>query len=226
MGDGLLAEFPSPVEAVRAALTVQNAVNETQGDAPDTTRMQFRIGVHFGDVMVDGDDLLGDVLNVAARLETLSPVSGICISRGVRDMIRSKVEAELTDLGPQMVKNKPEPVNVWRIEVAGAVAAPIANRAISPSIAVLPFSSRSPNPDDAFLADGIVEDVTNELSRFRALTVIAGASARKYKTDERDIPAIGRALGAGYLVEGSVRRAGERLRVSARLIDAATGTQI
>lgn len=226
MGDGLLVEFTSPVEAVRAAISVQNAVNAAEAARAADDRMQFRIGVHFGDVLVDGDDLLGDVVNVAARLETLSLVGGVCVSRTVRDMISGKVDGELTDLGPQMVKNMPEPVEVWRVEVAGAVAAPATTRAVNPSIAVLPFASRSADPEDGFLADGIVEDVTNELSRFRALTVIARASARGYSADGRDISAIGRALGARYLVEGSVRRAGERLRVTAQLIDAEMGAQI
>ena len=226
MGDGLLIEFASPVEAVRAAIAVQVATNAAEAAMPEDQRMLFRIGVHFGDVMVDGDDLLGDVVNVAARLETLSPVGGLCVSRAVREMIEGKVAADLTDIGPQRVKNIPEPVDVWRVEVAGAVAPAEKPRTPSPSIAVLPFTSRSPDPDDAFLADGIVEDVTNELSRFRALTVIARASARGYQADDRDIPAIGRALGARYLVEGSVRRAGERLRVTAQLIDAETGVQI
>lgn len=226
MGDGLLIEFASPVEAVRTALAVQNAVNDGEAPRAEDDKMRFRIGVHFGDVMVDGDDLLGDVVNVAARLETLSQVGGICVSRSVREMIDGKVDADLTDLGPQRVKNLPEPVEVWRVEVAGAVAAVQTGRAVSPSIAVLPFVSRSADPDDAFLAEGIVEDVTNELSRFRALTVIARASARSYQHDGRNLPAIGRALGARYLVEGSVRRAGERLRVTAQLIDAETGVQI
>ena len=226
MGDGLLVEFASPVEAVRAALVVQKAVNSGEATRPEDDRMQFRTGVHFGDVLVDGDDLLGDVVNVAARLETLSPVGGVCVSRSVREMIGGKVEADLTDLGPQMVKNIPEPVEVWRVEVDGAVAAAHSNRAVSPSIAVLPFSSKSDDLDDAFLSEGLVEDVTTELGRFRALTVIARASNKGFDETAGDTEAIGRALGARYLVQGSVRRAGGRLRVSAQLIEAGTGVQL
>ncbi len=226
MGDGLLIEFSSPVEAVRAALAVQNKVNSIAAAVPQDKRMLFRIGVHSGDVMVDGDDLLGDVVNIAARLETLSPVGGLCISRTVRDHIGANIEAPLTELGPQLVKNMPKPVDVWRVEIKGAIITPAVLRAEQPSVAVLPFENRSVSEDDNFLADGIVEDVINELSKFRSLLVIARASTMSYRDKFCDARLIGRELGARYIVEGSIRRAGDRLRVSAQLAEAETGVQI
>jgi len=227
MGDGLLMEFPSPVAATRCALAVQKAMAERE-TGPEDMRLRFRVGVHLGDVVIDDEDLLGDGVNVAARLESLAPPGGICISRTVHDQIRGKVEAPLTALGPQMVKNIPDPVEVWRVELGGVVA-PIASpaaKAERPSIAVLPFDNMSRDPDQEFLADGIVEDVITELSRFRQLLVIARNSTFAYKGARKDVREIAKELGVRYVVEGSVRRAGERIRVSAQLIEAATGAHL
>ncbi|MFO7853900.1 MAG: adenylate/guanylate cyclase domain-containing protein [Paracoccaceae bacterium] len=227
MGDGLLVEFASPVAAVRAALRVQREIPAREADGPEATRLRFRVGINLGDVVIDGDDVLGDAVNVAARLESLAPEGGICIGRGVFEAARGRIDAEMTPLGPQSVKNLPEPVEVWRVEVEGAAPPkPAARRAERPSIAVLPFQNMSAHPDQEFLADGIVEDVITELSRFRSLMVIARNSTFAYKAGGFDIRKVGEELGARYVVEGSVRRGGDRLRVTAQLIEAATGAHV
>jgi adenylate cyclase len=226
MGDGLLVEFASPVAAVRAALRVQRemAARET---GPEETRLRFRVGINLGDVVIDGDDVLGDAVNVAARLESLAPVGGVCIARAVFDQARGRIDAEMTPLGPQAVKNIPEPVEVWRVEIESAAApAPADRKAERPSIAVLPFQNMSADPDQAFLADGIVEDVITELSRFRSLMVIARNSPFAYRDGGVDVRRVGEELGARYVVEGSVRRGGDRLRLTAQLIEAATGAHV
>ncbi len=227
MGDGLLVEFPSPVAAVRASLAIQQSMAKREQDQPEDKRLQFRVGINLGDVIIDGDDILGDGVNVAARLESLAPPGGICISRAVHEQLRGKIDVPLTALGMQDVKNMPEPVDVWRVEVAGvrARAAPKTSTT-PPSLVVLPFDNMSSDPEQEFLADGIVEDVTTELSRFRTLTVIARNSAFTYKGTPKDVREIAEELGVRYVVEGSVRRAGERLRVTAQLIEAETGAHL
>ncbi len=227
MGDGLLVEFSSPVQAVRAALQVLREMQVQEATAPQDQRLRFRVGINLGDVVIDGDDVLGDAVNIAARLESLAPVGGLCISRSVFDQANGRLDAQMTALGPQAVKNLPTPVEVWRVEVAGAdVPKAPATRAERPSIAVLPFDNMSTDADQEFLADGIVEDVITELSRFRSLMVIARNSTFAYKGRATDIRRIGEELGARYVVEGSVRRGGNRLRVTAQLIEASTGAHV
>jgi adenylate cyclase len=225
MGDGLLVEFTSPVAAVRAALVVQRAMAARE-TGPGDQQLKFRVGVNLGDIVIDGDDILGDGVNVAARLETLAPPGGLCISRAVHDQVRGKLDAVLTPLGPQPMKNLPEPVEVWRVEVEGAEARPAVSAGTRPSIAVLPFDNMSRDADQDFLADGIVEDVITELSRFRDLTVIARNSSFSFRGQATDVRRIAEALGVRYVVEGSVRRAGGRLRLTAQLIDAADGSHV
>lgn len=227
MGDGMLVEFSSPVQALRAALGIQRYMHAHESQVAETTRLKFRIGINLGDVVIDGEDVLGDAVNIAARLESLAPVGGICISRAVYDQSKGRVDADMTSLGPQAVKNMPEPVDVWRVEVEGAEAAkPAQVAAERPAIAVLPFANMSTDQDQEFLADGIVEDVITELSRFRSLMVIARNSTFAYKGAAQDVRRIGRELGARYVVEGSVRRSGDRLRVTAQLIEASSGTHV
>lgn len=225
MGDGLLVELASPVAAVRAALFVQRAMAAREF-GPEDQRLAFRIGVNLGDIVIDGDDILGDGVNVAARLETLAPPGGLCISRAVQEQVRGKLDAVLTPLGPQAVKNLPEPVEVWRVEVEGVAAASPIKAGVKPSIAVLPFDNMSRDADQDFLADGIVEDVITELSRFRDLTVIARNSSFSFRGTATDVRKIAQELGVRYVVEGSVRRAGDRLRLTAQLIDAADGSHV
>ena len=227
MGDGLLVEFTSPVQALRAALEIQRFVHSNEAEVIEAMRFRFRIGINLGDVVIDGEDVLGDAVNIAARLESLAPVGGICISRAVFEQAKGRIEAEMTTLGPHAVKNMPEPVDVWRVEVEGAEAAkPAQVVAERPSIAVLPFANMSADQDQEFLADGIVEDVITELSRFRSLMVIARNSTFAYKGASVDVRRIGKELGARYVVEGSVRRSGNRLRVTVQLIEASSGTHV
>ena len=227
MGDGLLIEFPSPVAAVRASLAIQNAMVARESAQSEDARIRFRIGVNLGDVIIDGEDILGDGVNIAAHLESLAPPGGVCISRAVHEQIRGKIDAPLTALGPQSVKNMPEPIDVWRVEVEGVRPPKSARKSAEPpSLVVLPFDNMSSDPEQEFLADGIVEDVTTELSRFRTLTVIARNSAFTYKGTPKDVREIAKELGVRYVVEGSVRRAGDRLRVTAQLIEADTGAHL
>ncbi len=228
MGDGLLVEFPSPVAALRTTMAIQTTVSAEESARPESQRMAFRIGINLGDVVIDGADILGDGVNIAARLESLAAPGGICISRAVHDQVKGKVAAGFTDLGPQQVKNIPDPVEVWQVDIDGVAAAPARKRepAKRPSIVVLPFDNMSADADQEFLADGIVEDVTTELSRFRTLFVIARNSAFSYKGARKDVRAIAAELDVNYVVEGSVRRAGNRLRITAQLIEAATGAHI
>ncbi|HCE72674.1 MAG TPA: guanylate cyclase, partial [Ruegeria sp.] len=228
MGDGMLVEFASPVAALRSAVAILQQVARDQVETAPDTRMLFRVGIHLGDVISDGDDILGDAVNIAARLESLATPGGICISRSVHDQVRGKVDAELIELGPQPVKNIPDPVEVWRVGAEGIACAAEkpAVRAELPAVVILPFDNMSADPEQDFLADGIVEDVTTELSRFRTLTVIARNSAFAYKGSHKDVRQIAEELGVRYVVEGSVRRAGDRLRATAQLIDARTGAHV
>ena len=227
MGDGVLIEFSSPVEAVRCAVTFQREMLSGQADLSEDRRLRFRVGINLGDIVIDGDDILGDGVNVAARLESLATADGICISRAVHEQVKGKIDAPLTSIGPQYVKNLPEPVDAWRVEIDGAAEpAPKMVSAERPSIAVLPFDNMSADPDQEFLADGIVEDVITELSRYRSLFVIARGSTFAYKGTQKDVREIAEELGVRYVVEGSVRRADDRLRVTAQLIEADSGTHI
>ncbi|MDT8325841.1 MAG: adenylate/guanylate cyclase domain-containing protein [Roseovarius sp.] len=228
MGDGLLVEFPQPGAAIRASAKVQRAVAAHEADRPEETRIRFRVGVNHGSVLIDGDDVLGDVVNIAARLETLSPPGGICVSRSVRDMLANDATLTITGQGMQYVRNIPTPVEVWQVStgVEGDSPGQQQRRSDRPSVIVLPFDNMSPSIEDGFLADGIAEDVINALSRFRSLFVIARGSSFVYKDRADDVRQIAQDTGARYVVKGAVRRAGQRLRVSAQLIEAATGQQI
>ena len=224
MGDGLLIEFQSPVAAVRCVIAVQEQIAERE-KGPERDRLRFRVGINLGDVVEDGDDILGDGVNVAARLESLALPGGICVSRAVHEQLRGKVDRPMSSLGPQMVKNIPQPIEVWRIDIAGAVPV-VATKSEPSGIAILPFDNMSGDPEQAFFADGIVEDVITELSRFRSLLVIARNSTFAFKGAAKDVRQIADDLGVRYIVEGSVRRGGDRIRVTAQLIDAQTGGHV
>jgi adenylate cyclase len=232
-GDSVMAEFASPVEAVRCAVAIQQEIEARNADLPKDRRMRFRIGVNLGDVMAEGDNLFGDGVNVAARLEGLAKAGGVCVSGTVIDHVRNKVGLEFEDLGEQEVKNIREPVRVYRWTDAAADPTPGmagAEGALAlpdkPSIAVLPFDNMSGDPDQEFFADGIAEDVITALSRFRSLFVIARNSSFSYKGTSPDIRTVARELSVRYVVEGSVRKAGNRVRISAQLIDAASGNHL
>jgi adenylate cyclase len=229
MGDGMLAEFSSVVDAVRLALDVQQALAEHNTTLPADNRIEFRIGVNLGDVVIDGDDIQGDGVNIAARLEMMAPPGGICVSDGAYEQIRDRIEASFTNLGEHEVKNISRPILVWQwLPVASAAvdktdAEPSIDLALplpdKPSIAVLPFDNMSGDPDQDYFADGVVEALTAALSRIRAFFVIARNSAFVYKGQAKNVRQIGRELGVAYVLEGSVQRAGGRVRITIQLIE-------
>ncbi|MEQ9641886.1 MAG: adenylate/guanylate cyclase domain-containing protein [Alphaproteobacteria bacterium] len=231
-GDSLLIEFASAVSAVECSLAVQHGMVEREAGQPDDTRLLLRIGVNIGEVVVDGEDIHGDGVNVAARLQAIAPAGGICLSGKVHDEIVGKIAATFDDAGAQAVKNIARPVQVWRWTAGQAApgedaAAPApAARTEKPAIAVLPFDNMSGDAEQEYFVDGITEDIITELSKFRWLAVIARNSTFVYKNQAVDVPKVGRELGVGYVLEGSVRKAGERVRITAQLIEAATNEHI
>ena len=232
MGDGMLAEFPSVVDAVRAAVETQQAVAEHNADLPEDKRIEFRVGINLGDVVIDGDDIQGDGVNVAARLEGMAEPGGICISGGVHEQVRDRIDIPFKDLGEQEVKNISRPVRVWQwLPTAPATANPaIVDMPLAlpdkPSIAVLPFVNMSGDPEQEYFSDGMTEEIITALSRLNWLFVIARNSTFAFKGKSADIREIARDLGVRYVLEGSVRKSGERLRISGQLIDATTGTHL
>ncbi|SLN45377.1 adenylate/guanylate cyclase domain-containing protein [Oceanibacterium hippocampi] len=231
MGDGLLAVFPSVVEAVRAAVEIQQALAERCAPGTATAPIRFRVGVNLGDVVVDGDDLQGDGVNVASRLEGIAEPGGICISDSVHEQIRDRSGLVFADLGDRMLKNFDRPVRAWRWARDGAAAPAAAATAAAaplpqserPSIAVLPFTNMSGDPDQDYFADGMVDEIITGLARLRWLTVIARNSSFAYKGKSSDIRLVGRELAVRYVVEGSVRKSGNNVRISAQLIEAESG---
>jgi adenylate cyclase len=232
-GDSVMAEFASPVEAVRCAAAIQQEIGGRNAELPEPRRMLFRVGVNLGDVMVGGDNLFGDGVNVAARLEGVAEPGGICISGAVYDQIRNRVDLSFDDLGERSLKNIAHPVRVFGLRRArGAepgtfperptTASPTRPSAL-PSIAVLPFANFGGDPEHDYFADGITEDLITELSRFQELRVIARNSVMTYKGKPVRVQEVGRDLGVRYVLEGSVRKAGARVRITAQLVDAATG---
>jgi len=233
-GDSVIAEFASPVEAVRCAVEIQQEIETRNAKLPEDRRMHFRIGVNLGDVMAEGDNLFGDGVNVAARLEGLAKAGGVCVSGTVFYHVRSKVKQEFEDLGQRQVKNIPEPLRVYRL-VIGTVQIERPTSAFEasidldfavpdyPSIAVLPFTVMSADPEQEFFADGITEDIITALSKISSLLVVARNSTFTYKGQAVDVKRVSREQGVRYVLEGSVRKAGQRVRVSAQLIDATTG---
>jgi adenylate cyclase len=232
MGDGVLVEFASLVEAVGCAVAWQAAMAEHEADQAEDSRLSFRIGVNLGDVIVAGEDIYGDGVNIAARLEGLAEPGGICISGDAYRQVRGKVEAEFEDLGEREVKNLAEPLRVYRIAVTRSppIASSLATKPLplpdKPSVAVLPFTNMSGDPEQEYFADGITEDIITELSKFRTLFVIARNSSFAFKNQALDARKISSKLGVRYVVEGSVRRAGNRVRITAQLIDAAEDKHI
>jgi adenylate cyclase len=227
-GDGLLVEFLSVVDAVRCAIDVQRDMASRNRELPADRRIEFRMGINLGDVIVDGDDILGDGVNIAARLEALADAGGLCLSAGAYDQVRDRVDVPFEDQGEQPVKNIARPVHVYRAlfdrqfsrEPAAPAALPLPDK---PSLAVLAFTNMSGGPEQEFFADGIAEDIITTLSKSRSLFVIARNSSFTYKGREPSIKDISRELGVRYVLEGSVRKAGNRVRVTAQLIEAASG---
>jgi adenylate cyclase len=234
MGDGLLIEFPSVVDAVRNAVEVQSALAQRNANLPPARRMEFRIGINLGDIVMDGDDILGDGVNIAARIEALAEPGGISIARAAFDQVDGKLDLNFEDMGEHDVKNIRKPVQVYRVkpdlEPPAGNAPPDDENPLAlpdkPSIAVLPFEDMSADKDQEYFADGIVEDIITGLSRIKWLFVIARASTSGYRGQSVDVTQAGRDLGVRYLLEGSVRKAGNRVRITAQLIDATSGEHV
>jgi adenylate cyclase len=276
-GDNVLAEFPTALEAVRCAMELQGVLGARNAGLPAERRMEFRIGVHMGDVATEGGRIYGDGVNIAARLEALAEAGGVCISATVHEQVRNKLDAGFTDLGDQTVKNIPDQVRVYRVQAPGQGAAPAQAKAApgkrprrvrtaivatasillllglglwaswprplgllidlagvsgppvdpplpdKPSLVVLPFENMSGDPEQEYFSDGITEDLTNEFARNPWLFVISRNSAFTYKGKRVKVEDVGRELGVRYVLEGSVRKAGDRVRITAQLIDATTG---
>jgi adenylate cyclase len=229
-GDGLLVEFPSTVDAVRCAIELQRGLASGNAGRAADQRLDFRIGVHLGDVVVDDTDLLGDGVNIAARLESIAAPGGIALSEEVWRHARGKVAAVFVDAGEQQLKNIARPVRVYRLDPAGSApappAAPAPTAAGRPSIAVLPFTNMSGDPEQAFFADGLSEDLITTLSKLAGLSVAARHSSFVYKDRAVDVREAARELGVRYVLEGSVRKGGNRIRITAQLIDATTGAHL
>ena len=228
MGDGVLVEFASAVDAVQCAVELQAAMATANSDVPEDSRILLRVGINLGDMIVEGDDLYGDGVNIAARLEALAEPGGVVVSRTVFDHVRGKVRLAFDDLGEQQLKNIAEPVRIYRLRPngEGAIAQPALALPDRPSIAVLPFQNMSGEPGQEYFADGVVEEIITALSRFRGLFVIARNSSFTYKGRAVEVKQVGRELGVRYVLEGSVRKAGERLRITGQLIDASTGMHL
>ena len=234
-GDGILVEFVSVVDAVRCAVDIQRGMLERNVEIPPESRIELRIGINVGDIISDADDIYGDGVNVAARLEALAEPGGIYVSRVVHDQVRDKLSFGFEDLGEQTVKNIARPVGIHRVQLSdqsvpsksagtpGKVESSISDR---PALAVLPFVNMSGDPEQEFFADGISEDIITGLSKLRWFFVIARNSSFSYKGKSVDVKRAARELGVRYVLEGSVRKGGNRVRITAQLIDAATGNHV
>jgi TolB-like protein/class 3 adenylate cyclase/Tfp pilus assembly protein PilF len=236
-GDGMLVEFVSVVDAVRCAVDIQRSMIERNAGVPTESRIQFRIGINVGDIISDNNDIYGDGVNVAARLEALAEPGGIMVSRNVHDQVRDKLSFGFQDMGEQPVKNIARPIGVYQVSLVQNAAPIVAkgdvvaaktevSSANRPSIAVLPFANISGDPEQEYFADGISEDIITGLSKLRWFFVIARNSSFTYKGKAVDVKRVSRELGVRYVLEGSVRKGGNRVRITAQLIDASTGNHI
>jgi TolB-like protein len=226
-GDGMLVEFASPVEAVRCAGEIQTAMRERECSLPEDQRIEIRVGINLGDVIIDEDDVYGDGVNIAARLEALADPGSVVISSAVFEQVRDRVDESFEDLGDQQVKNIARVYRVRDVTAAAKTPAqPVLPLPDKPSIAVLPFQNMSGDPEQEYFADGMVEEIITALSRIRWLFVIARNSSFTYKGQAVDVKQVGRELGVRYVLEGSVRKAGGRVRITAQLIDALSGMHL
>jgi adenylate cyclase len=227
IGDGMLAEFASVIDAVRCAVEVQRSVAERNANAPQDKRIEFRVGINFGELIIEHGDFWGDGVNIAARREALAHPGGICVSGRVQEDTQGKLEIAFEFMGEQNLKNIVRPVRVYRVRFDGVTeSTPALPLPSKPSIAVLPFQNMSGDPSEDYFADGVVEEITTALSRIRWLFVIARNSSFTYKGRMVDVKQVGRELGVRYALEGSVRKAANRVRVTAQLIDAVTGHHV
>ncbi len=242
-GDGMLVEFQSVADAVRCAVEIQERMARRNADLPEDRRMRFRIGINLGDIIFDDGDIYGDGVNVAARIEQLAEVGGICVTQAVYEQVSDRVDVAFEELGEKTLKNLTRPVRVWRVVPGGAEAGAAAaeaggeaargeagaekqQRVVKPSVAVLPFANMSGDPEQEFFVDGLTEDILTEISRHHELFVISRNSTFVYKGQAVNIREVAERLGAQYVVEGSVRKAGDRVRITVQLIDTATDAHI
>ncbi len=226
-GDGVLVQFASAVNAVQCAVDLQHGMAAANGGLSEDCRIALRIGVNLGDVMVEGNDLYGDGVNIAARLEALAEEGGILVSGTAYDHIKNNIKVRFDDLGTKSLKNIAEPVRVYRVAVTQTISITQSKEVIDrPSVAILPFTNMSGDPEQQYFSDGITEDIITELSRFRAIFVIARNSSFQYRDKAVDVRRIARELGAHYVVEGSVRKVATRIRITVQLIEAAGGTHL
>ena len=236
-GDGLLVTFASAVDAAKCAVEVQRGVAVQNADVAQDLKIEFRIGIHVGDIIIDDNDIFGDGVNIAARLEGIAEPGGVCISDDAQRQIRGKVDIAFDDMGLQTLKNIAEPIRAWRIRIGGEPASLIPSGSSfnephaltlpdTPSIAVLPFQNMSGDPEQEYFADGMVEDIITALSRFKSLFVIARNSSFSYKGKLPDVRQVGRELGVRYVLEGSVRKSANRVRITGQLIDSLSGAHL
>jgi TolB-like protein/class 3 adenylate cyclase len=236
-GDGALIEFASVVDAVRCAVEIQRGMAEQNIDVPQVNRIEFRIGIHVGDIIIEDDDIFGDGVNIAVRLEGIAEPGGVSISDDAHRQIRGKVEITFEDMGSQSLKNIVEPMRAWRVRIGPSSSPAMLTKPPSetaqplalpdkPSIAVLPFTNMSGDPEQDYFADGMVEEIITALSHFRQLFVIARNSSFTYKGRAVDVKQVGRELGVRYVLEGSVRKAANRVRITGQLVDTATGAHL
>jgi TolB-like protein/class 3 adenylate cyclase len=232
-GDGMLVEFASAVDAARCAVEVQRGMADENTEIPQAKRIEFRIGIHLGDIIIDDNDIFGDGVNIAARLESIAVPGGISISRAVHDQVRDRINVCFDDKGEIALKNIARPVQVFAIsgaEESKTTVSPESKPAVAlpdkPSIAVLPFTNMSGDPEQDYFADGTAEDIITALSHFKALFVIARNSSFTYKGRAVDVKQIGHELGVRYVLEGSVRKAANRVRITGQLVDTATGAHL
>jgi len=236
-GDGTLVEFASVVDALRCAVEVQEAVAESNAPLPADRRIDLRIGINVGDIVVEDGDIFGDGVNLAARLEGVAKPGGICVSARVQEDAAGKLDIVFRDLGEQQLRNIARPVRIYAWQPEGMASLPTANASsttsTSPpvtaprlSVVVLPFANLSNDPEQQYFADGITDDLTTDLSHLRNVLVISRSTAFTYKDQPVEVKQIGRELGVRYVLEGSVRRSGSQVRVNAQLIDAATNTHL
>ncbi|MEJ1933485.1 adenylate/guanylate cyclase domain-containing protein, partial [Nostoc sp. NIES-2111] len=223
LGDGFIAEFSSVVEAVECAANLQTDLARSQSGQPESERLRLRIGVNVGDVVAEAGDLLGDAVNIAARLEQMCPPGGLLISASAHEQLVGKTALRFASLGPQQLKNIKRTIEAFRLDTADGARNPArSDRQEKPVVAVLPFENLSSDPEQGYFSDGIAEDMITDLSRFREIVVVARNSSFSFRGRAGDLRSVGQQLGADYLVEGSVRLMGRRVRINAQLIEEAT----